>query len=94
MRYAIWIGQVFNFLIYFTGFGVVTYYSSPHIGETWVDTLDGRSLIGMPWWQTMSALIVALDIYIFVLPLPALLKLKVPMRRKIQLIAIFSLAVM
>ena len=95
MRIAILIGLIFTFLIYWPGVGVASYYEVPHPGETWVDTIsDGRTLIPLKWWQAQSALAVALDFYIFVLPLPAMFKLRVPLRRRIPVIAVFSLALM
>lgn len=94
MRIAIWVGLAFNFLIYFAGIAVATYYETPHAGEVWVDTLDGRTLIPLPWWQAQSALCIVLDIYIFILPLPALLKLQLPTRNHIALIAVFSIALL
>lgn len=94
MRIAIWVGLVFDFLIYWTGVGVATYYETPHPGETWINTLDGRTLIPLHWWQAQSALSIILDIYIFVLPLPAVAKLKLLIRKRISIIAVFSLALM
>lgn len=94
MRFAIWMGQAFNFLLYGAGVAVATYYETPRPGETWLDALDGRSLIPLRWWQAQSALAIALDIYIFILPLPALYKLNISVRRRMQLIAVFSLALM
>jgi len=94
MRIAIWSGITFTFLIYGAGVAVATYYETPHIGETWMDVLDGRAIVPLKWWQAQSALTIALDIYIFILPLPAISKLRISFRRRIQLIAVFSLALM
>ncbi|KAK4212988.1 hypothetical protein QBC37DRAFT_181667 [Rhypophila decipiens] len=81
-------------MIYAVGIAVATYFETPRIGEQWTDTLDGRTLVPVPWWQLQSALTVLLDLYIFVLPLPVLAKLNLPMRRKLGLTAVFSLALM
>lgn len=94
MRVAIWIGLTFNFLIYGPGIAVATYYEAPRVGETWLDTLDGRNMAPLSWWQAQSALVVALDIYIFVLPLPSLMRLQLPTRKRTSVIAVFSVALM
>lgn len=94
MRIAIWVGLAYTFLIYLTGVAISTYYETPYIGESWVDTLDGRTLIPLHWWQLQSAPAIALDIYIFVLPLPAIAALKLPIRKRVSVMAVFSLALM
>ncbi|KAH9984589.1 hypothetical protein F4779DRAFT_612271 [Xylariaceae sp. FL0662B] len=94
MRIAIWIGLTFNFLLYGSGVAVATYYETPRTGESWLDVLDGRSLIPLPWWQAQSALSIVLDLYIFILPLPIVIGLKLRIRQRIQVIAVFSLAIM
>ncbi|KAI5868248.1 hypothetical protein GGS23DRAFT_544657 [Durotheca rogersii] len=94
MRVAVWIGLAFDFLLYSSGIAVATYYETPRAGETWEDTLDGRSLIPLSWWQAQSALSTVLDLYIFILPLPIIAKLALPPRRQIPVVAVFSLALM
>jgi hypothetical protein len=94
MRYAIWFGQAFNFALYAAGVAVAIVYETPRTGEKWSAILDGRTLIPLQWWQAQSALIVALDVYIFILPLPSLWKLKIPIRRRASVLAVFSLALM
>jgi hypothetical protein len=94
MRNAICVGHVFNFLIYAAGVAVVIVYESPRIGEPWTAVLDGRTLIPLKWWQAHAALSIALDFYIFVLPLPSTWRLQIPIRRRIPVMAVFSLALM
>lgn len=94
MRIAIWAGLAFTFLIYFAGLAVATYYETPHVGEAWINTLDGRTLIPLSWWQAQSALSIVLDIYIFVLPLPAVSSLQLPIRKRLALFVVFSLALL
>lgn len=94
MYIAIRVGLILNFLIYWPGVAIATYYEVPHVGETWLDTLDGRTLIPLSWWQAQSALIVALDIYIFVLPLPTVMSLQMPIRKRLSVISVFSVAMM
>lgn len=94
MRVVIWIGLVFDFLLYASGLAVATYYETPRAGESWTAVLDGRTLIPLRWWQAQSALSVVLDFYIFIIPLPVVAKLKMPIQRRIPLVAVFSLALM
>jgi hypothetical protein len=94
LRHAIWVGQALNFVIYGAGVAAIIYYESPRVGEPWSAVLDGRTLIPLKWWQAQSAIIVFLDIYIFILPLPNLWKLRIPLRRRIPVLAVFSLALL
>lgn len=94
MRVAIWAGLAFNFLIYWPGVAVAAYYETPRAGESWVAILDGRTLVPLRWWQAQSALSIVLDLYIFILPIPVLARLKMPMRKRVSVIAVFSLALM
>jgi hypothetical protein len=94
MRIAIWTGLAFNFLLYWPGVAIKTYYEAPHHGESWIVTLDGRAMIPLRFWQAQSALIIILDMYIFIVPMPAIAKLRLSIRRKISMAALFSLALM
>lgn len=94
MRNAIRIGHTFNFLIYAVGVAITIVYETPRIGESWTAILDGRTLIPLKWWQAQSALTIALDVYIFILPLPSLWRLQFPIRRRVPVMAVFSLALM
>jgi hypothetical protein len=94
MRYATWAGQTLNFIVYGAGTAVIIYYETPRAGEPWSAVLDGRALTPLKFWQAQSAIIIALDLYIFVLPLPVLWKLRIPLRRRLPVIAVFSLALL
>lgn len=95
MRITIYVGLTLTWLIYFPGIPVSVYYMAPHIGETWVDTLDARrSIVPSPWWQAQGTLIIALDIFIFALPLPVISRLQMPLRKRLSLVAVFSVALM
>ncbi|KAF7527302.1 hypothetical protein G7054_g10534 [Neopestalotiopsis clavispora] len=76
------------------GIAVAIYYETPRSGEPWAAILDGRTLIPIKWWQAQSALSVVLDLYIFLLPLPILVKLQLPLQQRVSLVAVFSLALL
>lgn len=81
-------------MLYATGIAVATYYETPRAGEQWTAILDGRALIPLLWWETQSALSVLLDLYIFILPLPIIVGLRLSAKQRLSLIAVFSLALM
>lgn len=73
---------------------MAVYYETPRPGESWTDTLDGRAIKPLKYWQVQSALAVVLDIYIFILPLRPLCKLNISIQRRISVLTVFSLALM
>jgi hypothetical protein len=94
MRIAIWIGLICNFLLYGSGLAVATYYETPRAGEPWAAVLDGRTLVPLRWWQAQSAMIIVLDMYILLLPIPVISMLKLSPKRRLQVIGVFSLALL
>lgn len=94
MRIAIWIGQTFNFLIYGAGLAVASYYETPKPGQPWETALVERALIPLKWWQAQSALSIVLDLYIFILPLPVIGSLKMSTKKRLSIVAVFSLALL
>lgn len=89
------IGLVATVLGYVPASLLLLYFITPHIGETWAElAASGRARRGFPVSISIGVASVIVDIYIFVLPLPALFKLQLPTSKKIQLIALFGTAMM
>ncbi|KAH7311267.1 hypothetical protein B0I35DRAFT_437814 [Stachybotrys elegans] len=93
-RNASWTGLVACFMLYGSGISVAIYYETPRAGESWADTLDGRAVIPLTWWQAQSAMTIALDLYILVVPIPVISKLHLSSRKRLQISAVFSLALL
>lgn len=93
MRIAIYVGLVVTFLTYFPYIPVTVRYISPASGKSWAD-LDEEPAKAIYWGIVSGSLAVALDIYIFVLPLPTLATLNMSLKRRVQLIAVFATALM
>lgn len=95
MRIAIWTGIVFTFLLYWANLPLASYFNAPHVGETWeVMLFNGRPHLLIDWAIIQGACSVMLDVYIFILPIPLLTQLQMPQKRRLQLLAIFSTALM
>lgn len=89
------IGIVGAFLAYFPATLVLSYYDAPHIGQTWESLLTSDLPIeGIPGGISIGCLSVVVDLYVFILPISPLLKLKMPLSKRIQLVALFSTALM
>ncbi|KAF7586377.1 hypothetical protein BBP40_009023 [Aspergillus hancockii] len=95
IRFAIYFGLIFTFLLYFPGVPLESYYAAPHVGQKWEDLLSNGNPSRLIYWGIVQgSLSVALDIYIFILPLPILARLHLPRRKRFQVLLIFSTAMM
>lgn len=99
-RLAIRLGILVNAILYGTSFIALSYWSLPHVGETWDDLIVGAvlhpdtSYNPIKWGVGQAAVGTALDIYIFVLPIPSIIRLHLPIRKRIQLGAVFFTAIL
>lgn len=95
MEIAIYIGLAVTFLAYFPYIPLFIRYLSPLGGNSWEDLIMGDDPAKLVYWGVVSgSLAVALDIYIFVLPLPTLATLHMSLKTRVQLIAVFTTALM
>jgi hypothetical protein len=82
MRIAVYIRLIATFLTYFPSISVSIRLQSPQRGESWEDLLVSDDPPKAIYWGIVhGALVVALDIYIFVLPLPTLATLNMSVKQ-------------
>lgn len=91
-RFCIWGGIVFDVLTYWPGPFLVSYFCAPHIGDAWNIVTYGHCASTDVWGVILGTLAVALDMYIFVLPLPTIWSLQMRKSKKIAVTAIFGTA--
>lgn len=98
MRLAIRAGIIVNALLYGTSIAAFSFHSVPHLGQTWDDIVVAVLLhpefFAIKWGIGQATVGAALDIYIFILPLPAIARLNLSARKRIQLIAVFFTAIL
>ncbi|KAK3689097.1 hypothetical protein B0T22DRAFT_377891 [Podospora appendiculata] len=97
LRIPIWVGLISTFLIYFPSIPLSAIFEAPRVGQSWEDfLLEQSTLTGTApliyWGIVQGSLSVAIDLYIFILPLPILAKLRLHRRKKIRLLAVFGTA--
>lgn len=99
-RLAIRLGIIVNTLLYGSSFIFLCYWSLPHVGKTWDDLIVGAMLHPdtsynpIKWGVGQASVGTALDIYIFILPIPTIVRLHLPSRKRVQLMAVFFTAVL
>ncbi|KAL7938507.1 hypothetical protein V8C35DRAFT_328564 [Trichoderma chlorosporum] len=95
MRIVVYIVMVVLVLTYWTGVILEIAFAAPRPGETWISLLTSGNPGKLIYWgPVQGSLAVAIDIAIFIIPLPVLWKLNMSLRRRIALCAVFFTALM
>ncbi|KAL2049210.1 hypothetical protein ABVK25_010561 [Lepraria finkii] len=93
MLYGIYIGMLITLLLYIPNVFLTAYFCAPHVGKHWIAADVGGCNKLLEWYVIQAALIVALDLYNFILPLPAVVRLQVPARRRRGIMMVFGTAI-
>lgn len=92
MRYSVWLGLAWCFCLYWFYLPVSAFYCSPRIGQAWsVYSFADCEKLSLPG-VIQSALSIPLDLYIFILPIPIVLRLQMSLKRRISILGIFGTA--
>ncbi|KAK4222513.1 hypothetical protein QBC38DRAFT_489724 [Podospora fimiseda] len=97
LQIALFVGHVWNALVYLPSFGIEAYFNAPAPGtdERWETLMaTGKPEKAIVAGVVQSAMAIVQDLYIFILPIPSIMKLKMSPRKRKQVIAVFSTALM
>lgn len=95
MKYGVWLGLFWSFLLYWIGVPLETYFCAPRIGKGWnIEALNKTCSDYEIFSVVQGVLAVVLDLYIFVLPIPTILRLQMALKRKLSILAIFGTAIL
>lgn len=95
MRLAIRVGIAFTMITYIPNIPIEAYFQAPAAGESWEGVMASEKPKKAAYWGLVqSSLGILLDFYMFILPLPAISKLHVSRKKRIQLWLVFSTAFM
>lgn len=98
IRVSVWVGIVFGIAIYVPSIPFTAIFDAPKVGQTWEDELEylaTSSDNGLIYWGLVqSSGSVVLDLFIFFVPMPVLNKLQLPLKRKLELFALFATALL
>jgi hypothetical protein len=87
-------GMIASFFLYMTLMALNAYFCAPRTGQDFTDYLlamDSPQCLNniKPTAVVGAALNIAVDVYIMIIPLPAVVALHLPLRRKLGVVAIF-----
>jgi hypothetical protein len=92
MRYAIFFGIAFNVVLYWPFVIVMSYFCAPEIGQGAAVEVNSECTRLTPYTIAQGAAIVVLDLYIFLLPLSTVLRLRLSPIKKIAALTVFMTA--
>ena len=92
IRYCVWLGLAWNLLIYWIGVPLTAYFCVSPSGKAWVvDNLRSDRCMKLTVWGVIQgALAVVLDLYIFLLPIPIVLRLQMSLKRRLSILGVFG----
>lgn len=94
LLYGIYGGMLVTLLLYIPNVFLTAYFCAPHVGKGWDAAGVGGCSKTLEWYVVQAALIVALDLYIFILPLPTIMQLQMPARRRKGIMMVFMTAIL
>ncbi|KJZ77354.1 hypothetical protein HIM_03078 [Hirsutella minnesotensis 3608] len=96
-KMAVHIGLGITFLLYLSNIPLAAIYAAPRIGHSWeslLETIAANSRSFALGGIVQSAVGTLMDFYMFFLPLPILIRLQMPLGRRLQLVGVFSTALL
>ena len=95
IRYGVWFGLFWNFCLYWSGIPIQTVTSAPRIGQPWtIETINRKHKIATMYSIFQGVFAVALDLYIFLLPIPVILRSQMSFGRRCSILGIFGTAIL
>ena len=95
MKYSIWFGMAFTFVLYWINIPFESWYCAPRAGDPWgLETVGKTCADNIMFGLVQGVLSVALDLYIFILPVPIVLNLQMSMKRRISVLGVFATAIL
>lgn len=86
--------MLITLLLYMPNVFLAAYFCAPHVGKGWDFAGVGGCNDLAEWYVIQAALIVVLDLYIFILPLPTIAQLQMPARRRKGILVVFMTAIL
>lgn len=95
VRNYINIGLVITLILYLPNIPLSAVFDAPRYGDSWESMLTSHEPFKMiTWGIVQSTLTIVLDFYIFFLPLPIIIRLNMPLGKRLQLAGVFMTALM
>ena len=95
VRYGVYAGLAWTFLLYWTGVPIATLSCAPRNGNVWnVQNVGERCQKMRLYLMVVSVLAVVLDLYLLVLPISTILGLRMSLNKRLSVLGIFGTAIL
>ena len=94
LRLAIYGAMIFTIPLYWTQLFTESYFCTPRPGHKWDLSIGQACSHNIIWGVIQGVLNVVLDIYMLVLPIPAVLNLQLSKGKKVGVLAVFGTALL
>ena len=89
-RYLTYYALAFTFCLYWINIPINTYYCTPSSGKSWdTEDLGVKCAKSFMLGLVQGSLSVALDLFILILPIPVVMTLQMPRKRRVGVLAVF-----
>jgi len=92
LRYAIYFGMFWALITYMPTLFINSFYCAPHVGDAWNFAVGTRCADPLKWEVAAAVMSVMLDIFILVLPIPAIIELNLAHQRRLGVLLVFLTA--
>lgn len=95
MRYCIWFGLAWTFVLYWINIPFESWNCAPRAGDPWgLETVGKTCVDNIMFGLVQGVLAVALDLYIFFLPIPIILNLQMSLNKRLAVLGVFATAIL
>lgn len=95
MRYCIWFGLAWTFVLYWINIPFESWNCAPRAGDPWgIETVGKTCGDNIMFGLVQGVLAVALDLYIFFLPIPIILSLQMSLNKRLAVLGVFATAIL
>ena len=93
-RWLIYAGMIGNFCLYAPSTFLTYVFCAPKSADDWSLFDSQRCKNTLTWFLAQAVLVVVLDLYILIVPIPMVLRLSLSRRKKIGVVSVFATASM
>ena len=94
MRWAIYVGCIYAFFLYWSNLVVTSVYCAPAVNEPWTVAVGVKCKPASVFGVIQGTLNVVLDLYLLFLPIPVVMRLQMAPKKRVGIVAVFMTGIL